>query len=295
MEENKIKLVLDIFYTLNGQSLSTSNELPFEDVAILVLKENGQYESIKKNWRTQFHGTKESKIHDDQFNKQKKTVENLITDLKGDIRIKTPNLPTKGEGYSFSYDKTATEEMKNTSVIIRILPDEVKSILESASKDLGKKNVKNKIVEEGEVYAFRYDKTLTKEMKNISITCFDIFQKPLDTSVFIRRLPDNVKPALENAFIDLGKAILKKRIIEEVEKGAILNGEYKELLEFASVPEACRYFLGEGELGSQINNIKQKIKERALVFDKENQLIEDWSVINTRINAWVDHQRDKYL
>ncbi|MFD2532546.1 hypothetical protein [Gracilimonas halophila] len=178
MEENKVKLVLDIFYTLNGQSLSISNELPFEDVAIMVIRENEQYESTKKNYRTQFHGKKESEIHDDQFNKQKTAVEKLITDLKGDIRNKTPNISTEGEVYSFSYDKTATEEMKNTSVIIRRLPDEVKSVLESAFIDLGKTIVKKRIIEEGEGYTFSYDKTASDEIKNISITCFDIFQKP---------------------------------------------------------------------------------------------------------------------
>lgn len=240
MKNNTVKLILDIFYTLNGQSRSIYDELPFEDGAIMIIKKKGEYMSTKRGYRERFHGLKEQEIYKEKFKEQEKSVEHLLSELKADIVKKLPAWSNGGDGYEVSYNK---EE--------------------------------------------------TKELKNVVSSSFNIFKKPLTDTIVIHSLPESAKPGLENAFIKLGKTFLKKRIIEEVKAGAILNGEYKHLLEFDSVANACQYFLGKEKLEDAIANIKERIKERALIYEKD-EILEDWSVINTRINAWVDHERKKY-
>jgi len=86
---------------------------------------------------------------------------------------------------------------------------------------------------------------------------------------------------------------IKYDAMQQVEDEASLNGQYHFQKEFQKVPDACKYF--RKKLGDQYTRdlLKEKIKNRALIYEN-GDILEDWSTINRRINAWLHHEKNKY-
>lgn len=114
-----------------------------------------------------------------------------------------------------------------------------------------------------------------------------------ENELSIINFPESSAKALHTSLIELGKISIKLRVMNEVEDEIDLNGVYNFYLNFESVPAACEYFTNE--LGESVTRelLKEKIKEVARVHD-EGLLIEDWSIINKRINSWVSYEGEKY-
>jgi len=78
-------------------------------------------------------------------------------------------------------------------------------------------------------------------------------------------------------------------VIDEVS----LEGSYSFYRNFDSVPDACRYFMGQ--VGKDYNREELKEKIGKYVQICENGVpISDWSIINARINSWWYHEENKY-
>ncbi len=111
--------------------------------------------------------------------------------------------------------------------------------------------------------------------------------------VLIRSLSDIHRKALIKKLHEIGKFMLKKEVLQEVEKIGLLKGEYKMVFDFESVPKACEYFTENFELWSDKNSLKKLVKERADIYE-DGEVLKDWSVINKRINSWFSHGEKKY-
>lgn len=105
--------------------------------------------------------------------------------------------------------------------------------------------------------------------------------------------PDSSAKALHSLLIELGKIAIKIRAMKEVKDDIDLHGQFNYYVRFEGVPEACEYFAKK--LGESVTRelLKDKIKEYARIYDNES-LIQDWKVINKRINSWVSHESEKY-
>lgn len=114
-----------------------------------------------------------------------------------------------------------------------------------------------------------------------------------DQELPIIDFPESSAKALHGSLIELGKISLKLRVMKEVEEEIDLNGLYNFYLRFESVPAACEYFTNQ--LGETVTRklLKNKIKEFARIYD-EDSLIDEWGIINKRINSWVSHEGEKY-
>lgn len=104
--------------------------------------------------------------------------------------------------------------------------------------------------------------------------------------------PDDLKNA-KRELLDIAKYQIKIEAMEHVADEASLEGKYNFYKEFESVPNACMYF--KRQLGEEYTRdlVKQKIKAHARIFENGDTL-DDWSTINTRINSWAHHEKNKY-
>jgi hypothetical protein len=80
-----------------------------------------------------------------------------------------------------------------------------------------------------------------------------------------------------------------EKVIDEVS----LEGSYTFYREFDSVPDACRYYMGQNGKDYNREKLKEQIGKYARISEKGDPIL-DWSVINARINSWWYHEENKY-
>ena len=91
----------------------------------------------------------------------------------------------------------------------------------------------------------------------------------------------------------IGLYQIKINAIEKVIDEVSLEGYYSFYRHFDSVPEACRYIMGQDGKDFNREELKKQIAKYFRIC--ENGVpISDWSIINARINSWWYHEENKY-
>jgi len=91
----------------------------------------------------------------------------------------------------------------------------------------------------------------------------------------------------------IGLYQIKVNAMEKVIDEVSLEGSYSFYRNFGSVPEACRYLMGQD--GNDFNRVELKKQMAKYVRICEKGVpISDWSIINARINSWWHHEKNKY-
>tara|TARA_R110000868_G_scaffold408928_1_gene693239 strand:- start:3697 stop:4431 length:735 start_codon:yes stop_codon:yes gene_type:complete len=124
-------------------------------------------------------------------------------------------------------------------------------------------------------------------------TLYSQYKVVQGSSISIRSMNNQYVKKLGNLLKKLGRALIKKEVIDEVEREVLLNGIYNIFLEFTSVPDACNYYENKNKDDFDIQLLKVFIREKVIIYDND-EIQENWSVINKRINSWDDHENKKY-
>jgi len=91
----------------------------------------------------------------------------------------------------------------------------------------------------------------------------------------------------------IGLYQIKINAMEQVIDEVSLEESYSFYRNFDSVPEACRYLMGQD--GNAFNRVELKKQMAKYVRICEKGVpISDWSIINARINSWWHHEENKY-
>ena len=139
----------------------------------------------------------------------------------------------------------------------------------------------------------------TKEWQEILSKFHSQCHKSIGQEVSLKIIPRELVPKLANTLLKLGKAVLQLEILMEVQEKVILNGIYEGIEEFETVPEACRSYQREKSKDFDIENLddirslKEWFKEFIVVIE-DGEPLHYGHTINSRINAWVNHERNKY-
>ncbi len=145
----------------------------------------------------------------------------------------------------------------------------------------------------------KFELSRSPEFNEVLLKFHSICEKEIGEKVDVITIPDNLIAKWDNILMRLGKANLKLEILVEAEEEAILNGSYKGFEEFEFVPDACRFYrkknLKDFDLESEddIRALKEWINE-SVIIKKNGEILEDLSTINKRVNAWINHEKNKY-
>lgn len=105
--------------------------------------------------------------------------------------------------------------------------------------------------------------------------------------------PDQTISSLMEPLTLLGTALIKLEVLRHIEEEVAFRGSYLFYKRFDSVPDACRYYSDQFADTCTRKLLKERVKTYARIYDDGKELT-DWSLINTRINAWWHHEENKY-
>lgn len=142
-------------------------------------------------------------------------------------------------------------------------------------------------------YSLSFEMVKGKIPKAIILELFTKQQVEKKGKVTVIKMPHKYVNGMFKQFLKLGKALIRQEIINEVEREALINGEYRAVLEFTSVPNACKHYKNENGNYYELKGLKDWIKEWVIIYEGED-ILEDWGKINKRINSWNDHESEKY-
>lgn len=151
----------------------------------------------------------------------------------------------------------------------------------------------------GEEKSTKFNLKGTKEWQEILLIFHSQCRKNVGEEVFLKTIPKEQIPKLANSLLKLGKAELQLEVLMEVREKIILNGIYKGIEEFETVPEACRSYQKDKskdfdvEKLDDIKSLKEWFKECVEIIEDGDRLYDRYT-INTRINSWVNHEKNKY-
>lgn len=91
----------------------------------------------------------------------------------------------------------------------------------------------------------------------------------------------------------IGQYEIRINAMEMVIDEVSLEGIYTFYREFGSVPDACRYYMGQDGKDYNREKLKEQIGKYARISEKGDPIL-DWSIINARINSWWYHEENKY-
>jgi len=103
---------------------------------------------------------------------------------------------------------------------------------------------------------------------------------------------DDLKEA-KKKLLEISRHQIKLIAMDQVADEAALKDSYQFHKDFNSVPDACKHF--KKKLGDEYTRdlLKEKIKTYAQIYE-DGDILDDWSTINARINAWARHEENKY-
>lgn len=161
------------------------------------------------------------------------------------------------------------------------------------------KSLKNEILllfrnYEGELYrTVTLEKNIKKNLDEIFGNLSLIKNQEEEGSLILCLMSDQYIKRILKLFEKLGKAIIKREVFDEVQRDVLLDGVYKRIFEFESVPKACEYYKNNIEELFDRKKLKKWIKE-SVVINEGGMIIDERSTINNRVNSWINHENEKY-